>query len=150
MADSGIDLIGRVLPALLLVIGTPLAVYWWARRGRGRHGSGLRITERAAFGRNSWIAVVAIDGRRFLVSVGERGINLVSELDPAPEPAPGEASGLHGSSRDDLLPFKFSEGSEPTEGDERRPWMGLVRRLQRMTLRTEAKPIWRPFRDTPR
>ena len=34
-AASGIDLVANVVPALLIVIGAPLGIWFWFKRGRG-------------------------------------------------------------------------------------------------------------------
>ncbi len=119
------EVIGRTIPALLLVLAVPLGAYWWARRsGSTGAGADLRIGAKAAFGKNLWVAVVEVDGRRFLVGVGDGGINVIAELDRIPAPDAG-----HGTDAD--------EGTE-------RPGMGLVRRLQHMTVRKPTGTSWRP------
>ena len=119
------EAIGRMIPALLVVLALPVGVYWWARRGR-RPATGktsLRVGARASFGRNLWVAVVEVDDRRFLVGIAESGINVISEL----------------------APVAGSAGSD-TEADPGtpRPGMGLVRRLQHMTVRRPVRDPWRP------
>lgn len=65
------------------------ALAWLAGR---RPGTGpappLRVTARAALGRTATVALVEVDGRRFLVGAGERSLELLVELGPA---APGGA-----------------------------------------------------------
>lgn len=135
MDTSGLELVTSVLPAFALVVGAPLVIWWWSRRGGPARTQRLRITDKAALGRNTWIAVVEVDDLRFLVGAGERGVGMLSELDPAPENAT-EAN---------------DEGSfETTNGIDERPRMGLRRRLQLMTLRTSKPPSARPFDASPR
>jgi flagellar biogenesis protein FliO len=126
---AGLDIAGSLLPALAIVIGIPLGVWWWLRRG-GKAGltPGVRVTAKAGLGRNTFVAVVAADERRFLVGTGDNGVTLLAELDPEEQsdPAPLES-----------------------DMDANRPGMGLVRRLQRreMASQAAAQPD-RPSRET--
>lgn len=126
-AMSGTDIVANVLPAFLLVIGAPLGIWWWMRRTRGTSAARLRVTDKAALGRNTWIAVAEIDGQRFLLGAGENGVGLLSELEPTPVVEEAEAMVLDGTS--------YDAKDRVTE-----PRMGLIRRLQQMTLRTSARP----------
>ena len=125
----GLDIFGSLLPALAVVVGIPLGIWWWLKRG-GKAGvtPGVRVTAKAGLGRNTFVAVVTADQRRFLVGTGENGVNLLAELDPeeAMELPPGE-----------------------TDTDANRPGMGLIRRLQRqgMAPQVAAQPD-RPSRET--
>lgn len=126
---AGLDIVGSLLPALVIVLGLPLGVWWWMRRG-GKTGvnPGVRVTAKAGLGRNTFVAVVSADERRFLIGTGESGVTLLAELDP--EEAPD------GSSLD-------------LDTDANRPWMGLVRRMQRQGVAwpAAARPD-RPTRET--
>jgi flagellar biogenesis protein FliO len=131
---SAFDAITSVVLGLLLVVGAPLAIWWWMRRTRVGAAHRIRITDKAALGRNAWVAILEVDDKRLLVGAGEHGVALVSELDPLP-PSDAEASlvASHDSRR-------------PRIGRDQRPGMGLYRRLQQMTLRTSARPpLPRPF-----
>ena len=130
MTDGvGLDIVGSLLPALVVVIGIPLGVWWWLRRG-GKVGATpeVRVTAKAGLGRNTFVAVVNADQRRFLVGTGENGVNLLAELEPDEEPA--------------LPPLDL-------DMEANRPGMGLVRRLQRHGLASQAaaQPD-RPSRET--
>ncbi|MBK9516587.1 MAG: flagellar biosynthetic protein FliO [Anaeromyxobacter sp.] len=46
-------------------------------------GAGLRVTGRAGLGRAAAVALVEVDGRRFLLGVGEGAPELLAELEPA-------------------------------------------------------------------
>ena len=132
MSGTGLDMMSQVIPALAVVLGLPLAFYWWARKGKVSSPARLRIADKAAFGKHSWVAVIEIDGRRFLVGAGEQGVNVISELDPAPVTEPvTETIGM--------------EAHTQTE----RPRTGLIRRLQHLTARPARSP-WKPLRDAPR
>lgn len=128
---AALDIATRLLPALALILGLPLAVAWWARRHRPTGGRPVRVVAKAGLSRNSAVAVVAVGTRRFLVGAGDNGVSLIGELDPEPEePAPDPLPSR--------LPAAVAAPAQPT--DERRPWMGLIRRLQQMTLRTAGPP----------
>ena len=126
---AGLDIAGSLLPALAIVIGLPLGVWWWLKRG-GKTGitPGVRVTAKATLGRNTFVAVVNADERRFLVGTGENGVTLLAELDPE------EAT--------DEFPIDL-------ETEANRPGMGLIRRLQRQGLASQvaAQPD-RPTRET--
>lgn len=135
-AMSGMDIVSNVVPALLLVIGAPLAIWMWMRRSRSGSLNRLRITDKAALGRSLWVAVVEIDDKRYLVGAGEGSVGLIAELEQvaveqnAPAPSPADAPG---------------QWTAETNGSNERPRMGLVQRLQQMTLRTPRAPSSRPF-----
>lgn len=139
-AVSGMDLVSNVVPALMLVIGAPLALWWWTRRNRGAATHRLRITDKAALGRSLWVAVVEVDDKRFLVGAGEGSVGLISEL--ADVQLEEELASL-------TAPETAESGMDPIaaelNGISERPRMGLVERLQRMTLRTPPPPSARPF-----
>ena len=131
---STIDMFISVLPALLLVIGGPLLLWWWTKRNRTASTHRLRITDKAALGRNTWVAILEVDDKRFLVGAGESGVALVSDLDPLPQNT-ADAPATNSNPQDG-----------PRTGHDERPRMGLYRRLQQMTLRTPSRqPIKRPF-----
>lgn len=132
------DIASNVVPALMLVIGTPLALWMWTRRRHSGDTNRLRITDKAALGRSLWVAVVEVDDRRYLVGAGDGSVRLISELEAAPETATADgatSNAVAGLEPDPAIP----------NGIDERPRMGLVRRLQLMTLRTPPHPSARPF-----
>jgi flagellar biogenesis protein FliO len=130
MGGTGLNLLTDVLPALLLVFGAPLAIWWYVRKNRGNGGGRLRISDKAVLGKNVWVAVVEVDDKRFLVGAGESGVGLISELEALPEPAvETEEEGF----------------ADNTNGIIEQPRIGLVRRLQLMTVRGPAQTPWRSF-----
>jgi flagellar biogenesis protein FliO len=132
---SAFEAITSVVLALLLVVGAPAAIWWWMRRTRGGSAHRIRITDKAALGRNAWVAILEVDDKRLLVGAGEHGVALVSELDALPPPSDAEASLID--------PY---DTRRPRIGRDQRPGMGLYRRLQQMTLRTPGRsPLPRPF-----
>jgi flagellar biogenesis protein FliO len=124
---NGMDLITRLAPALAAVLLLPLGAWWLQRRRRGANHQTIRMTARAALGRNTWIAIVEVEGRRLLVATGERGVNLLTELDP---PAVPEAA---------INPDALIDGLM-TQAENDGPGTGLIRRLQERTLRKAPSP----------
>lgn len=127
------EIFERLLPALALVVGLPLVVLWWQRRRRGESRQTIRMTARIPFGKNMWVAVVEVDGRRFLLGSGERGINLITELDGY--------GGLTGLDLEDEMAGVFAaDGDTDVDG----PRMGMIRRMQQRTLRRTPTTLGRP------
>lgn len=137
MDATGLDVLGRLLPALAIIVGALLFVRRWARRQAGP-GNGVRVLGRTGIARGAMVAVVAIGERRFLVGAGEHGVSLLGELDPddtpdAPEGAPPSALQQHAATDPAAVRRPAVHG----------PWMGLVDRLRAMTVRTHLE---RPIR----
>jgi flagellar biogenesis protein FliO len=112
----------RLLPAVAIVALFPLGMWWLQRRRRASGSQPIRVTAKAALGRNTWIGIVEVEGKRLLVATAERGVNLLSELEPLPTV---ESAGLTG----------IEETIEVTEREDG-PRKGLIRRLQDSTLRS--------------
>ena len=139
-AMSGVDIASNVIPALMIVIGAPLGIWLWTRRSRNSSVNRLRITDKAALGKSLWVAVVEIDDQRFLVGAGDGSVGLISQLadaEPVAESAIEEAADVDLESPSLL--------STITNGINERPRMGLIQRLQRLTLRTPQSSSTRPF-----
>ena len=120
MMEGG-EVLGRLLPALALVIATPLLVRHWLRKGRGLAVGELRVVARAPMGRTAAAVIVETSGRRFLLGVTESSVRLISELEAEGE-EPAVAPGTDARS---------------SEGDPG-PWTGLDY-WRRMTLRRSPK-----------
>ena len=125
-----VNLLTDVLPGFAVVITVPLVLWWYVRRSRGAMTNRLRITDKAALGRNTWVAVVEVDDRRVLVGAGESGVSLISELEALPEVA--------------AEPATDAVGATPN-GITEQPRIGLLRRLQLLTVRGPAQSPWRSF-----
>jgi flagellar biogenesis protein FliO len=140
-STSGLSLLANALPAFLLVLGAPIGLWWWVRRSRQGATHRLRVTDKAALGKNTWVAVVEVDDKRLLLGAGENGIGLLSELDPVPDEQTAESAETvaHRAPDGDI-----AGATSRMNGLLDRPRMGLVRRLQLMTLRTSARPLTRP------
>lgn len=137
-AMSGVDIVSNVIPALMIVLGAPLGIWLWTRRSRNSSVNRLRITDKAALGKSLWVAVVEIDEQRFLVGAGDGSVGLISQLaDAAPATEDVQETVAETAAADPLSTF--------TNGITERPRMGLVQRLQQMTLRTSPRSSTRPF-----
>jgi len=121
---NGVEFLTRLVPALAVVLAIPLAAMWWQRSRGGSQRQAIRVTAKTPIGRNSWIAIVEVDARRFLVSSAERGMSLLSELDTTP---PDVEQGTAA----DAAQTSSSAWNAGTTG----PRTGLIRRMQERTLR---------------
>ena len=128
---NGMNFATDILPGLIIVIGAPLAIWWYMRRTRGSVPGRLKIVEKAAMGKNVFVAVVEVDDKRFLIGAGESGVGLLSELEALPE----------------VVEEPAHEAADTTNGITEQPRIGLVRRLQLMTVRGPAQTPWRLFGD---
>lgn len=134
----------------LVIVTVLLAVVAAFTFVRGR-GNGLqrtvKVTARAGLARGSSIAVVEIDGRRFLLGAAANAVNVLAELDPIP-PADQEPPSTP-ASRSPLPGSPAPVG--PTAGDgSTGPAAGgtPLDRLRSMTVRTPGAAR-RPFQVGP-
>lgn len=118
---EGGEVFGRLLPALLLVVATPLVLRYFLRRSRGLAGGAVRVVARAPMGRSSSAVVVAAGKRHFLLGVTDTSVRLISELDPADE-----------------VDIYSGSGTDAREQQSNWPRIGLDRWRQ-MTLRRPPK-----------
>lgn len=149
-------ILAELLPALGLIVGLLLLVRWWSQRGGGGRSRNLQVTARASLSRTANVAVVEIDGRRYLVGGSDSNVSLLTELpgthpvaaaDKVPVVLGMDADSGTGVAADDFpaatgdapladlasaLP-KELEGLELTPAGPRN---GLVDRLRAMTART--------------
>lgn len=148
-----IDSPGLIVLVLAALAAVPLVL----RRHRANTPDGIRVVGRTALNKSAVIAVVAVGDRRILVGAGERGVQLLTELDAAtgtdldtttttttlPGPtAPGTLS------RTDVAELTTTHEALPgahdvlagldLDGrvDPAGPRTGLVDRLRAMTVRT--------------
>ena len=129
MSTVGINLFTEFLPALAIVCGAPLAIWWYTRRNRSGNPGRLQISDKAVLGKNLWVAVVNVDDKRFLVGAGESGVALISELEALPEP----------------VEEPVEDPATDMNGITEQPRIGLIRRVQLMTVRSPAQNPWRSF-----
>lgn len=145
---------------LLLLLAAIVAVPLVLRRQRASAPHGIRVLGRTALHKNAIVAVIVVGGRRLLVGAGDRGVQLLADLDDAAAPlghdistttmtmtaigrtdAPDPAS----TEPDDAALAAFAPGpvDVPTAG----PGIGLIDRLRAMTVRTPERG--RPSHDPP-
>jgi flagellar biogenesis protein FliO len=134
MTDPSVfEFLARMAPPLALIVGSLLLLRRWASKGRGGVGTGPRVLGRTGVTRNAVVAVVDAGGRRFLVGAGDHGVNLLAELDQdASALGEGETIDLVTNAETDSAPARPAFAID-------RPWMGLIHRLQQMTVRTHLQ-----------
>ena len=125
-----VNVITDILPGFAVVVAIPVVLWWYVRRSQKGRPNRLRITDKAALGKSTWVAVVEVDDQRFLVGAGESGVGLISELPALPEVVAEPAT---------------DAGASPLNGITEQPRIGLIRRLQLMTVRGPAQSPWRSF-----
>ena len=125
-----VNLLTDLLPGFAVVITAPLVLWWYVRKTRGASPMRLKVSDKAALGKNTWVAVVEVDDKRFLVGAGESGVGLISELEALPEIVEEAAT---------------DAAYDDQNGITEQPRIGLVRRLQLMTVRGPAQSPWRSF-----
>lgn len=159
---------------LLLLLAALIAVPLLLRRLKAASPEGVRVVGRTALSKGAVVAVVAVGDRRLLVGAGERGVQLIAELDAEPvEPVVPSASTPRTSPAtavdlDVLLPMldrtdAAAAGTSSTIPDDASealaeldlqgstsegPGNGLVDRLRAMTVRTpvQGRPFHAPLR----
>ncbi len=153
----GVEVLARLIPGLVVIVGGLLALRWYVGRGAGGAGQGLRVVGRVGLARNAVVAVVETGGRRFLVGAGEHGVALLGELDGAEQPAavaqpaivlaaeaaPPVAVRPPDSAPLPSLPSASPAALTPPAAPPTGPRTGPLDRLRAMTVRTAPQ---RPFR----
>ncbi|MFA9446430.1 flagellar biosynthetic protein FliO [Egicoccus sp. AB-alg6-2] len=161
MIDS--PLIGLLV--LALVAAAPLLL----RRVKAGQPGGVRVLGRTALHRNAVVAVVEVGNRRLLVGAGEKGIEVLTELEPdvadaatgpvAEDPA---APGIVLSAHTDAAPTDLCSTAATEEAltallgpagstvEHAGPGIGLVDRLRHLTVRVSQpqRGAGRPLRAT--
>lgn len=109
---SAWTLLGRAIPAVFFIAAL-VGILWWLRRGRPLGARALEVEARTALSRASVVAVMRVDGRRYLIGATDASVTMLAQLDD---------------------PSRDSATTVTTE----EPWKGLVHTLQQRTLRTAA------------
>lgn len=120
---EGGEVLGRLLPALMLVVVVPLVLRHFLKRSKNLGGGGIRVVSRAPMGRSASAVVIEAGDRQFLLGVTEGSVRLISELEPTPEVSETTA-------RD--------EGTDSPVAPTNWPWTGLER-WREMTVRRPPK-----------
>lgn len=146
--------------ALLLLLAAFVAVPFALRRVRRATPDTVHVLARTALSRTTNVALIAVGGRRLLIGVSERGVQLLTELDPSDVPDTNldqHAQTLLGvDGMDAADTSRVAHPSEPlADGRARRrgpltagPRIGLVDRLRSMTVRS-TPDSGRPLRVPP-
>lgn len=139
---TGLDVLGRLLPSLALIVGALLLVRRWSQRGGARRAAGgVRVLARTGLSRGAVVAVVAVGSRHFLVGATDREVSLLGELDEGELAAPAGPSQAAATAGD--LDPDLARATDGRAASLDRPRMGLVDRLRAMTVRTHLE---RPIR----
>ncbi len=144
---------------LLVLLAALVAVPLVLRRFRASAPDAVRVVGRTAVHKGAVVAVIAVGDRRLLVGTGERGVQLLAELD-ANEPASGHQdlcttstlagdhplasiaaartdAGARGDA--DLAGVLSDPPAASATHDHVGPGIGLVDRLRAMTVRTPVR-----------
>lgn len=126
-----------IVTVLLAVVAV---VVFWRGRSAGPQRT-VKVTARAGLARGSAVAVVEVDGRRFLLGAAGNTVNVLAELDAAavdePAPAPLVAS--------ELVVVR-PVGAEPVAVRTAAPLVSPLERLKSLTVRTPV-PARRALRS---
>ncbi len=155
----------RLVVSLVLVVGGLFVLRWWTQRGRGRSlrrqamvgRVPIRVIGRAGLARGASVAVIEVGTQRFLVGASEHSVSLLSELPvtghvesrlEASAPGSQATGGADAGAAPvaDEVPEQFDSSVSTLDSStdaHTGPRMGLVARLQLMTLRA---PDRRPSR----
>ncbi len=136
---SLLDVVGRLLPSLFVVIGGLLLVKRLAAGKRGGLQKSMRVVGRVGLSRSASVAVVQVGDLHYLVGATEQNVNLLAELpeETVAQVLAGQALGAFG----DLPQDAGVTGGRATQRNAvESPWTGLVQKAQEMTLRRGRDP----------
>lgn len=126
-----------IVTVLLAVVAV---VVFWRGRSAGPQRT-VKVTARAGLARGSAVAVVEVDGRRFLLGAAGNTVNVLAELDAAavdePAPAPLVAS-------EPVVARPLA--AEPVVMRTAAPLVSPLERLKSLTVRTPV-PARRALRS---
>ncbi|MEX1004689.1 MAG: flagellar biosynthetic protein FliO [Acidimicrobiia bacterium] len=136
MGGDAFELIARLVPALIIVLGGPFAVRWLIRRGPGGSSNRMRVVERVSMGKAAQAVIVSVSDRRLLLGVTESQITLLSELEPE---SAADARVAFGS----IERTPIETGTDAGSGQEAaiQPWDGFVERWRHLTTRRPSEEL---------
>ena len=120
-----VAIIGRMLLALVFVLGVMWALARWARKpmGAGKADRVMSVLARQQLSRTSSVAVLKVMDRALVLGVTEQGIRLLTETELSPiedaltvQPTPGRSWSLLRPPA--ALPGEVVEDAEPSEDAE--------------------------------
>ena len=118
--------LARIIPTLVLIVGALLLVRRWAQRGGGLGANdGVKVLSRTGLTRGSVLAIVEVAGHRYLLGASDQGVRMLTEL---------EADDTLGALAPPVAPRAMERSAIAASAQG--PWMGLVNRLQQMTVRS--------------
>jgi flagellar protein FliO/FliZ len=82
-----VEIVGRLLGSLFLIVGVLGLIAYLGKRNARSSRSLMRVHARMSIAKGVSVAIVEIGERVLLVGIGEKGVNLLAELDPAELPA---------------------------------------------------------------
>ncbi|MGH2735348.1 MAG: FliO/MopB family protein, partial [Actinomycetota bacterium] len=85
-----VDIVGRLLGSLFLIVGALGLIAYLGKRSHRTARSLMRVHTRMSIAKGVSVAIVEVGERFLLVGIGEKGVNLLAELDPSELPAPEE------------------------------------------------------------
>jgi flagellar biogenesis protein FliO len=144
----------------LLLLGALLATPMLLRRFRAQAPDGLRVVGRTALHKGAVVAVVAVGERRLLLGAGERGVQVLAELDHVVDLPAATGLSVAAASRDRIHPDGRTDAADVTSWADQDPLValrtqldraspsdvtagpgiGLLDRLRAMTVRVSAPP----------
>lgn len=85
-----VDIVGRLLGSLFLIVGALGLIAYLGKRSHRTARSLMRVHTRMSIAKGVSVAIVEVGERFLLVGIGEKGVNLLAELDPSELPVPEE------------------------------------------------------------
>lgn len=154
---STLDLLGRLVPSLAVIIGALLLVRWYAQRGRGANRAAIKVVARAGLSKNAYVAVVQVGSARYLVGATDQSVQLLAELDEDVDLAEATTA-MMGSPAGDGSPTPSATMSRLAEltnfraaadaAAHDRPGTGVLDQLKRLTTRRPVSTsVRRAVRD---
>jgi hypothetical protein len=126
-----------IVTALLAVVA--VVVFWRGRTANPQRT--VKVTARAGLARGSSVAVIEVDGRRFLIGAAGNAVNVLAELATATVEVPADASVIAVES---LPPPQVA--AAPALPAPAGSFAGPLERLKSMTVRT-PQPARRALRS---
>lgn len=117
-------MIGSLVLIVLVLVLTYYATRWYARRmGHSASGRHIKVLDRSQLGAGTYVAVVKVGDKFYLLGVGEKSVSLLCELESFEEPAEAQgAVSLRDSSFSQVLRQVVDRtrgASQKKDGDDR-------------------------------
>lgn len=153
-----IEIAVKLLTVTLVMVGGLVLAARATRHGRS--GTGIRVTGRHGLSKGAVVAVVELDGRRFLVGAGDHQVALLTELDPVGETDEDEVVTPDPTVRPRTVAERLGVALGAAHRQSRRPHrtgsstihgprIGPLDRLRAMTVRTHVRDGALPGAEPP-